>query len=687
MSKSLATKNIAAVALGLGLILALTFAFATPVKAQSIGDLQAQINALLAQIAALQGGGGGACFTFTQNLTMGSTGNEVMQAQKFLNAHGALVASAGAGSPGNETAYFGARTQAAVSAFQAMNGISPTAGYWGPITRAKANSLCVVVAPPPGPPGPPGAPGAPGGPLQGGVGTVESYKLMSTLSNEEVGEAQDDVEVAGLEIEVDNGSDIGITAVRLNFDVGTAASDFEKYASEVSIWLDGKEIGRVDADQFNDDNAFASTISATNAVIRAGDTAELTVGISGISNLDSADATDTWTIDITSVRFVDASGASTSEDPTTGTRTFSFEAFATAADAELKIAADDDDVNDAHLIDVHATNKTSGVALASFTLEAEGDSDLEIKKFGVNVDVAGTADDVSDVISGGASPAIWLEIEGENYGTATYGGDSTTAYTEQTTAGGEDASENVLFDDVDYTIDAGDKVTVLIKADILALSGALTEADTIQVTLTETETDNTALVDVEDESNEQIVDADITGTLTTGAHAAFDIGITVALVPGMTNAAALSNDNAVDNDIGTFTMVFDITAFGGSVYIGDTADATTVADGSLGIAAVTNAIVYRLYDSGTATTDDDASTVTFTTPSGVTDSTDNILITEGSTSRVTLTVTQTNDTAEDDGIYYMDLAAIYWGIADDTTYENEYIYDLDAFETSTVSLN
>src|SRR3989344_5490641 len=104
-------------------------------------------------------------------------------------------------------------------ALQAMNGISPTAGYWGPITRAKANSLCVVVAPPPGPPGPPGAPGAPGGPLQGGVGTVESYKLMSTLSNEEVGEAQDDVEVAGLEIEVDNGSDIGISAVRLNFDV------------------------------------------------------------------------------------------------------------------------------------------------------------------------------------------------------------------------------------------------------------------------------------------------------------------------------------------------------------------------------------------------------------------------------------------------------------------------------------
>src|SRR3989338_3693268 len=218
MSKSLTTKNVAAVVLGLGLILVLSFAFAPPVKAQSIGDLQAQINALLAQIAALQGGpSGGACFTFTQNLTVGSTGNEVMQAQKFLNAHGALVASAGAGSPGNETAYFGARTQAAVSAFQAMNGISPTAGYWGPITRAKANSLCVVIAPPPGPPGPPGAPGAPGGPLQGGAGSINDVDYISGLNNEEVGEDQEDVEVAGIVIEADDGSDIELTAVNLNF--------------------------------------------------------------------------------------------------------------------------------------------------------------------------------------------------------------------------------------------------------------------------------------------------------------------------------------------------------------------------------------------------------------------------------------------------------------------------------------
>src|SRR3989338_10241590 len=144
MSKALATKHVAAVAIGIGLVLALSFSFATPAKAQTIADLQAMINQLLAQIAALQGGstGGGACFTFTRNHSQGDTGGEVMEIQKFLNGHGAQVAASGAGSPGNETSYFGGLTKAAVATFQAANGITPTAGYWGPITRAKANSLC-----------------------------------------------------------------------------------------------------------------------------------------------------------------------------------------------------------------------------------------------------------------------------------------------------------------------------------------------------------------------------------------------------------------------------------------------------------------------------------------------------------------------------------------------------------------
>ena len=54
MSKALATKNVAAVLLGLALVFGFAFAFATPAKADVISDLQAQIQSLLAQISALQ---------------------------------------------------------------------------------------------------------------------------------------------------------------------------------------------------------------------------------------------------------------------------------------------------------------------------------------------------------------------------------------------------------------------------------------------------------------------------------------------------------------------------------------------------------------------------------------------------------------------------------------------------------
>ena len=81
-----------------------------------------------------------------------------MAIQKFLNSHGAQIAASGAGSPGNETSFFGGLTKAAVAKFQAANGISPAAGYWGPITRAKANSMCT---------GTPGVPGVPGVPITG----------------------------------------------------------------------------------------------------------------------------------------------------------------------------------------------------------------------------------------------------------------------------------------------------------------------------------------------------------------------------------------------------------------------------------------------------------------------------------------------------------------------------------------
>ena len=81
-------------------------------------------------------------FTFTKNLTLASKGEEVKYLQVFLNSDPTTqVAASGVGSAGKETTYFGNATKAAVKKFQTKYGITPVAGYWGSISRAKANAL------------------------------------------------------------------------------------------------------------------------------------------------------------------------------------------------------------------------------------------------------------------------------------------------------------------------------------------------------------------------------------------------------------------------------------------------------------------------------------------------------------------------------------------------------------------
>lgn len=105
-------------------------------SADLIADLQAQIAALQAQLNALSGGSGGAMSakcTFTKDLTVGSRGDDVKCLQNWLISAGHLAA-------GNNTGFFGKFTKAAVAKWQAAAGVSPTAGYFGPKSRAAYNA-------------------------------------------------------------------------------------------------------------------------------------------------------------------------------------------------------------------------------------------------------------------------------------------------------------------------------------------------------------------------------------------------------------------------------------------------------------------------------------------------------------------------------------------------------------------
>jgi len=108
----------------------------------TINNVSASLNGQPTTVTTTTGTTGTGSYTWSTNLTVGSTGADVMKLQQFLNMDAAtMVASSGAGSPGMETSTFGPATKAAVMKFQTKYGIAPVAGYVGPLTRTKLNSM------------------------------------------------------------------------------------------------------------------------------------------------------------------------------------------------------------------------------------------------------------------------------------------------------------------------------------------------------------------------------------------------------------------------------------------------------------------------------------------------------------------------------------------------------------------
>ena len=110
---------------------------ANSARAVTAQELLSQIASLRAQISAFQAKGMAFLNTvFTQDLTLGHKGKEVISLQQMLVAQGLLTMPAGVG-----FGYFGPLTQAAVAKWQASNGVSPTTGFWGPKSRNKQNLI------------------------------------------------------------------------------------------------------------------------------------------------------------------------------------------------------------------------------------------------------------------------------------------------------------------------------------------------------------------------------------------------------------------------------------------------------------------------------------------------------------------------------------------------------------------
>ncbi len=151
----------------LGALLLAAFVFPGASSAQSVADLQAQINTLLGQLQSLQqqlavaeaGQPAQWCHTFNTNLQIGNTGSEVTALQTALQKDG---------EPANITGSFDDQTASAVTGFQEEHagevllptGLRHGTGFVGNATRRELNILfgCGNIVPLPPQPVPPPVP-------------------------------------------------------------------------------------------------------------------------------------------------------------------------------------------------------------------------------------------------------------------------------------------------------------------------------------------------------------------------------------------------------------------------------------------------------------------------------------------------------------------------------------------------
>ncbi len=628
-----------------------------------------------------------AAYTHTMTLKMGMTSSQVMSLQQTLNAHGFLVATVGAGSPGMESMYFGAKTKAAVVAFQAAKGLgadgvvgpmtggalgglmsgnfpagctsaagystttglscasnpslpagcTSTAGY-SPVTGAPCNST--------------GNSGNTGGGLSGTDGTIENVTELSQYNNEEVGEGEEDVKIAGFEVETSNDGDVRIRSIRVEFDpTGNNSADsdrLEDYISGVKIWMGSTQVGSADADDFSEsDDIYTATISLSNAIVRSDKEVEFFISVDGADNLDSGDIdSDSWTVDVLNARYEDGSGVVTTFDSITDLDVaFDVVDFSTSADTELKFSTDSDSP-EAGIVMIDEDDGKDDVVLLKGKIKLDGDSDVNLDELPVTFSPVG--ENFNEIAS-----SITLVIDGEEY-------------SENVSSIADAASGTVVFDDLDLDISAGDTIEFEVRADINGTDGAMDDGDSLTASVTSTNVDN---VDAENEQGDNLTTSDTTGSVVGEAQEFRSSGVMLTLVSTDTD---VTPGNGSSDDLGTFKIRFKVKA------LDDTAYTSSV---------VANAVNYVVDRAGTSTTGGLSATLVNVTDSDL-NSTGLYAVEGDEEETFELTVTVQLPTAGAAGQYRLSLTGFKWDDdSTDVTPDNTYTSNLDQFKTSYLGLN
>lgn len=559
-------------------------------------------------------------YTFTRSLSQGARGADVMNLQKALNmCADTQVAASGIGSAGMETSFFGPATKAAVIKWQAKVGVNPI-GIFGPASRAafaaKGNVCggttstlpagcvpgamfssttglsCSTTTPslPAGCTSTAGfssttgakCDGSTGGTpstgfnvsMNGSRGSIDSVTLGSRADVEAL-EGEQNVEIYAVDIKTRNDGPLMVQAADIWFSQTSATTTVSDrpwdYFSKVSLMAGGQVLATVDASSAsvwgddvnteitaaNSDREYRLRFNGLNVVLPSNTTSKLSVAVSMVNNLDSADEAAVWYVEHGVVRIMDESGLVQNADPRPTATALEQSFVVAAADEAVLEIRDAANKVDATLVAVSETADTNGVNIYNFNLRERG----------------GVAATVTELSATFTTDSTVGAQNGDNEGSVikrAYLYDGSTKLGEETvTAGGA-----VIFDNMNISLAKDATKTLSVVVDLFDTNDGARYEEGTTVTVAVLGTGYEA-TDANGNDESEIT---LSSTTSANVHELRSEGIKVALVGSPT--ATVTAVDAANNDLVQFNWVADITAFGSEdVFINsDPADVVASSD-------------------------------------------------------------------------------------------------------------
>jgi hypothetical protein len=341
------------------------------------------------------------------------------------------------------------------------------------------------------------------------------------------------------------------------------------------------------------------------------------ITVNAAGSFDSGDIdSETFVVDVTNIRFTDGSGVTTTDTTTSGIGsldvTAAFVSFSSSADTELKISASSDSP-ESTIVKVDSSDNTDEVSMLKGEIEVEGESDVWLDELPFTVTATGDS-------PAATTGTVTLEIDGETFTKSV----TTTS----------SSSATITFDDLDLDIEAGDTVDFEVTADINDIedTGApatdFDEGDQLTVSLTTT---NRASIVAENEQGDSLTDStEMTGSATGNAMTFRTEGVN-AEIKSVSYSKTEDTNGLITSS--TFTIQVDVTAFGDTLYIGQSGQFASTATAS-------NAFAVVFEHSGTPTTADVTSSASIAVSSDATIVSNGFRLNDGETETFTLEVTQ-----------------------------------------------